>query len=259
MVLLQQATFLKCTFELGQCLVNKSFRKDCVWLWTFLFCCFVFCSNILPFPTSPLFLLICVICFTYQQKHQFRSVVLLQVLNFAPDIKWHSTTIANSAKVVHLALFWYIRIDLQHIFESQTNRITGLGKMLSQPIYILLTKQNQSKDSIIAFIREPCKHVVHNVGPSDVSGEVQMICSEVLSAVCFSVMISNGAWRLGQRFMISLLYPFHCSFLSLFPSLKAAVCHSHVGCICIQLLSCLCTWLHSIMWWTKVDMFTSKS
>lgn len=44
--------------------------------------------------------------------------------------------------------------------------------MLSQPIYILLTKQNQSKDSIIALIREPCKHIVHNIGPSDVSGEV---------------------------------------------------------------------------------------
>lgn len=34
-----------------------------------------------------------------------------------------------------------------------------------------------------SFQREPCKHIVHNVRPSDVSGEEQMICSEVLSAL----------------------------------------------------------------------------
>ncbi len=257
MVLLQQATFLKCTFELGQCLVNKSFRKDCVWLWTFLFYCFVFCSNILPFPTSPLFLLICVICFTYQQKHQFRSVVLLQVLNFAPDIKWHGTTIANSAKVVHLALFWYIRIDLQHIFESQTNRITGLGKMLSQPIYILLTKQNQSKDSIIAFIREPCKHVVHNVGPSDVSGEVQTICSEVLSALVLWYQMEHEGLDRGLWFHFCI--PFIALSCRYFPVSKQLYVTHTWAVFAYSCWVCLCTWLHSIMWWTKVDMFTSKS
>lgn len=63
--------------------------------------------------------------------------------------------------------------------------MTGLDNMLSQPIYILLAKHNQSKVSYVSWFskRERSKHIVRNVGPSDVSGEEQMICSQVLSAL----------------------------------------------------------------------------
>jgi len=63
--------------------------------------------------------------------------------------------------------------------------MTGLDKMLSQPIYIILAKHNQSKVSNVSYFskREPSKHIVRNVEPSDVSGEEQIICSDVLNAL----------------------------------------------------------------------------